>query len=128
MVMEFWTAATPNGWKVSIMLEELKEAGVDLPEVEVKALSLMDGDQFSDEFSAINPNQKIPGLVNDGVSLMESCAILLYLGETYPIDGEVDFSGFATVYELEVGVALKPLLYSIQRNYLIQKNAHALSS
>ena len=47
MEMELWTAASPNGWKVSIMLEELKEAGIELPEVEVKNLSLMDGDQFS---------------------------------------------------------------------------------
>ena len=36
--MELWTAPSPNGWKVSIMLEELQEAGVTLPEVEVKFL------------------------------------------------------------------------------------------
>ena len=39
MEMDLWTAASPNGWKVSIMLEELKEAGIELPEVEVKNLS-----------------------------------------------------------------------------------------
>lgn len=71
MEMELWTAASPNGWKVSIMLEELKEAGIELPEVEVKNLSLMDGDQFSDEFTAVNPNQKIPGLVDGDVRIME---------------------------------------------------------
>ena len=69
--MELWIAASPNGWKVSIMLEELKEAGIELPEVEVKNLSLMDGDQFSDEFTAVNPNQKIPGLVDGNVRIME---------------------------------------------------------
>ena len=53
------------------MLEELKEAGIELPEVEVKNLSLMDGDQFSDEFTAVNPNQKIPGLVDGDVRIME---------------------------------------------------------
>ncbi len=82
--MDLWTAASPNGWKVSIMLEELKEAGIELPEVEVKNLSLMDGDQFSDEFTAVNPNQKIPGLVDGDVRIMESCAILQYLGEKFP--------------------------------------------
>ena len=82
--MELCTAASPNGWKVSIMLEELKEAGIELPEVEVKNLSLMDGDQFSDEFTAVNPNQKIPGLVDGDVRIMESCAILQYLGEKFP--------------------------------------------
>jgi len=84
MTMELWTAASPNGWKVSIMLEELKEAGIELPEVEVKKLSLMDGDQFSDEFTAVSPNQKIPGLVDGNVRMMESCAILQYLGEKFP--------------------------------------------
>ena len=82
--MELWTAATPNGWKISIMLEELKEAGVELPDLEVKTLSLIDGDQFSEEFTGISPNQKIPGLVDGNIRLMESCAILLYLAETYP--------------------------------------------
>ena len=53
------------------MLEELKEAGIELPEVEVKNLSLMDGDQFFDEFTAVNPNQKIPGLVDGDVRIME---------------------------------------------------------
>ncbi len=82
--MELWTAPSPNGWKVSIMLEELQEAGVTLPEVEVKFLDLQGGDQFSDEFTAISPNQKIPGLVDGDIRMMESCAILQYLGEKYP--------------------------------------------
>lgn len=84
MTIELWTAATPNGWKVSIMIEELKEAGVALPEVEVHTVSLGEGEQFSDVFTAISPNQKIPGLVHGAQRLMESCAILNYLGETFP--------------------------------------------
>ena len=84
MAMELWTWGTPNGWKVSIMLEELKEAGVALPPVEVRHVNLMDREQFSEAFTAINPNQKIPGLVDGDSKLMESCAILLYLAEKYP--------------------------------------------
>ena len=84
MAIELWTWATPNGWKVSIMLEELIEAGVELPPIEVHEVNIGARQQFSDEFTAIVPNQKIPGLVDGDTRLMESCAILLYLAETYP--------------------------------------------
>ena len=57
MTMELWTWATPNGWKVTIMLEELREAGVELPHVEVIGVDLFNRDQFSEEFTAISPNQ-----------------------------------------------------------------------
>lgn len=83
-VLELWTWGTPNGWKISIMLEELREFGVDLPPIEVHNVSLVDREQFSEEFSRISPNQKIPGLVDGDRTLMESCAILLYLAEKYP--------------------------------------------
>ena len=86
MSMELLTAPTPNGWKVAIMLEELREAGVELPDVRVRMIDLSAGEQFSEAFTAINPNQKIPALVDGGRTLMESCAILQYLGEKYPTD------------------------------------------
>ncbi len=84
--MEIWTAATPNGWKVSIMIEELIEAGVDLPEFQVRNISLVAGEQFTPEFTARNPNQKIPVLIDGDLSIMESCAILQYLAEKHPTD------------------------------------------
>ncbi len=84
MALEVWTAATPNGWKVSIMVEELREAGVPLPDLRVRAIELMKGEQFSAEFTAANPNQKIPVLIDGGRSIMESCAILQYLAEKHP--------------------------------------------
>ena len=82
--MELWTAATPNGWKVTIMMEELKEAGVELPPIEVHAVDLMAGEQFSDAFTARNPNQRIPVLVDGDKNIFESGAILQYLGEKFP--------------------------------------------
>ena len=82
--MKLWTAATPNGWKVSIMLEELKEAGVSLPEIEVTTINLAKGEQFSAEFTQHNLNQKIPVLIDGQRNVMESCAILQYLAEKYP--------------------------------------------
>ena len=82
--MEFWTAATPNGWKVSIMLEELKQAGADLPAIAVHTVDLLAGEQFSDRFTALNPNQRIPVLVDQGRNIFESGAILQYLAEKFP--------------------------------------------
>ena len=82
--MELWTAATPIGWKVNIMIEELIEAGVQMPEVTIRAIDLGKGEQFTEEFTQHNPNQKIPVLIDDEISVMESCAILQYLGEKYP--------------------------------------------
>ncbi len=81
--LEIYTGATPNGWKITIMMEELKEAGVVLPEVNYHTVSL-GGDQFTDEYTAMNPNQKLPTIVHDGRVIIESCAILQYLGEKFP--------------------------------------------
>ncbi|MDJ0847219.1 MAG: glutathione binding-like protein [Myxococcota bacterium] len=84
MSLELWTSPTPNGWKVTIMVEELVEAGVPLPDLEIRTIDLGAGEQFSEAFRARNPNQKIPVLIDEERSVMESCAILLYLGEKYP--------------------------------------------
>jgi GST-like protein len=83
MTMELWTAATPNGWKVSIMIEELIEAGVNLGEVSVRNINLAKGEQFTEEFLAHNANAKIPVLLDGERSVMESCAILQYLAEKF---------------------------------------------
>lgn len=82
--LALWTAATPNGWKVSIMIEELRELEIALPSIEVITVDIMNGEQFSDTFTAVSANQKIPGLVHGDIRLMESCAILQYLGEQFP--------------------------------------------
>lgn len=84
--MKLLTAGTPNGWKVSIMVEELVESGLIDHEVEVQAIDLMAGEQFTPEFTQHCPNQKIPALVDGDISLMESCAILQYLAEKYSSD------------------------------------------
>ena len=86
MTLELWTSPTPNGWKVSIMIEELIEAGVDLGEVDVRIINLLKGEQFEDDFVERNPNSKIPTLRHNGRDIIESCAILQYLGEQFPTD------------------------------------------
>ena len=80
-MIDLYTWSTPNGRKISIMLEELA-----VPYT-VHAINIGAGDQFAREFIAINPNSKIPAIVDtdgpDGqpISLMESGAILIYLAE-----------------------------------------------
>ena len=100
--MELWTAATPNGWKVSIMIEELIEAGSELGEVSVRNIDLAKGEQFSEEFLAHNPNAKIPVLIDGKRSVMESCAILQYLAEKFPSpllpEGEARWDVLPCVY------------------------------
>lgn len=83
-MLELWTSPTPNGWKVSIMIEELKEAGVELQEVSVRTIDLSKGEQFEPDYTERNLNQKIPVLKHGERSIIESCAILTYLGETFP--------------------------------------------
>ena len=82
--MRLLTAPTPNGWKVSIMIEELRGHGYPLEDLEVEYIDLMKGEQFEPAFMAVCPNQKIPALADGEFNLMESCAILQYLGEKFP--------------------------------------------
>ena len=82
--LQLLTSPTPNGWKVTIMLEELREAGVDVADVEVRTINLGKGEQFEDFFTRVSPNQKIPGMIDGDRTRFESCAILQYLGEKYP--------------------------------------------
>lgn len=75
MAITLFTAPTPDGYKVSIALEEL-----GLP-YEVVALDLAKGDQKQPAFLKINPNGKVPALLDDGHAIMESAAILIWLAE-----------------------------------------------
>ena len=74
-MIDFYTAATPNGWKVSMALEEMEL------KYSLKLVNLSAGDQHTPEFRAINPNGRIPAIVDDGFAVFESGAILLYLAE-----------------------------------------------
>ena len=72
-MLTLYTAATPNGYKVSVALEEMA-----LP-YEVRKLDLYKGEQKEPWFLAINPNGRVPALVDDGFAVFESGACLLYL-------------------------------------------------
>lgn len=76
-MIDLYTFTTPNGRKASIMLEE-----VELP-YNVHKIDITKNDQFTPEFVAINPNSKIPAIVDHdtGITVFESGAILIYLAE-----------------------------------------------
>ncbi|HTB89525.1 MAG TPA: glutathione S-transferase N-terminal domain-containing protein [Steroidobacteraceae bacterium] len=75
MAITLYTAPTPNGWKVSIALEEM-----GLP-YEVRVIDFAANEQKADWYVKLNPNGRIPTLVDDGFALFESGAILIYLAE-----------------------------------------------
>jgi GST-like protein len=74
-MIDFYYWPTPNGWKVSIPLEE-----GGLP-YRVIPVNIGKGDQFKPEFLAISPNNRMPAIVDDGIPVFESGAILLHLAE-----------------------------------------------
>jgi GST-like protein len=84
--LQLHSLATPNGVKVTVMLEELLELGF-AAEYDAYLINIGDGDQFGSGFVAINPNSKIPALLDrstqPGIRVFESGAILLYLAEKF---------------------------------------------
>ena len=85
--LQLYSLATPNGVKVTVMLEELLQMGVDDAEYDAWLIKIRDGDQFSSGFVKLNPNSKIPVLVDHSLSppirVFESGNILLYLAEKF---------------------------------------------
>jgi GST-like protein len=85
--LQLYSLATPNGVKVTVMLEELLALGHSGAEYDAWLIKIGDGDQFGSGFVAINPNSKIPALVDRSgptpIRVFESGAILLYLAEKF---------------------------------------------
>jgi len=85
--LQLYSLATPNGVKVTVMLEELLERGHKGAEYDAYTIRIGDGDQFGSDFVAINPNSKIPALLDHSTPtptrVFESGAILLYLAEKF---------------------------------------------
>ena len=83
---QLYSLATPNGQKVGILFEELLEAGFDA-EYDAWLIDINKGDQFSSGFVALNPNSKIPALLDrsgvEPIRVFESGAILLHLAEKF---------------------------------------------
>ncbi len=85
--LQLYSLATPNGQKVTIMLEELLALGHSGADYDAWLIRIGDGDQFSSGFVAVNPNSKIPALLDRSgsapIRVFESGAILMYLAEKF---------------------------------------------
>ena len=85
--LQLYSLATPNGVKVTIMLEELLALGHQGAEYDAWLISIMQGDQFGSGFVEVNPNSKIPALMDrsgpEPIRVFESGAILLHLAEKF---------------------------------------------
>ena len=85
--LQLYSQGTPNGQKVTILLEELLAAGHSGAEYDAWLISIMDGDQFGSGFVSINPNSKIPALLDcsgaEPIRVFESGAIMLHLAEKF---------------------------------------------
>ena len=93
--LQLYSLGTPNGVKVTVMLEELLAAGHPGAEYDAWLIRIQDGDQFGSGFVSVNPNSKIPALVDHSgrtpIRVFESGAMLIYLAEKFgaflPTDG-----------------------------------------
>lgn len=85
--LQLYSLATPNGVKVTILLEELLALGHEGAEYDAHLIRINEGEQFGSDFVAINPNSKIPALLDHSTSpptrVFESDAILVYLAEKF---------------------------------------------
>jgi GST-like protein len=85
--LQLYSLATPNGVKVTVLLEELLALGKNDAEYDAYLIDISEGDQFSSGFVAANPNSKIPALIDRSTTpptrVFESGAILVYLAEKF---------------------------------------------
>ena len=97
--LQLYSLATPNGVKVTVMLEELLELDKQDAEYDAYLINIGEGDQFGSDFVAINPNSKIPAMLdrstNPPTRIFESGAILIYLAEKFEAFYPGDFSARA---------------------------------
>ncbi len=85
--IQLYSVGSPNGQKVTVLLEELLEKGISGAEYDAWCIGIMDGDQFGSGFVDVNPNSKIPAMMDHSTPkptrIFESGAILLYLAEKF---------------------------------------------
>ncbi|MDP2548457.1 glutathione-dependent disulfide-bond oxidoreductase [Oceanobacter sp. 4_MG-2023] len=95
--LQLYSMGTPNGIKITVMLEELLAAGKTAAEYDAWMIQIVDGDQFSSGFVDVNPNSKIPALLDYSVTppqrVFESGSILMYLAEKFDAFIPTDAAG-----------------------------------
>ena len=84
---QLYSLATPNGVKVTVLFEELLEAGHSEAEYDAYTVNIMEGEQFGSDFVSINPNSKIPALIDQSgdepFRIFESGAMMIHLAEKF---------------------------------------------
>lgn len=94
--LQVYSLGTPNGVKVTIFLEELRELGLKEADYDLFKIAIGQGEQFGSDFVAINPNSKIPALLDKSgeqdVRVFESASILLYLADKFQVLIPTDFA------------------------------------
>src|SRR6202521_869202 len=102
--LQLYSLGTPNGVKVTVLLEELLGLGHGGAEYDAWLIKIGDGEQFGTGFVAVNPNSKIPALVDRSgpspIRVFESGAILLYLAEKFGAFSIASQHGDATLPQL----------------------------
>ena len=87
--LQLYSMGTPNGVKVTILLEELLALGISAAEYDAWLINISQGDQFGSGFVEVNPNSKIPALLDrsgaEPIRVFESVAILMYLAEKFGV-------------------------------------------
>lgn len=95
--IQLYSLGTPNGVKVTILLEELLALGIKEAEYNAHLINIMEGDQFTSGFVEINPNSKIPAMIDysseQNISVFESASILLYLAQKFDRFIPTDLAG-----------------------------------
>lgn len=85
--LQLYSLATPNGVKITVLLEELLALGIEGAEYDAHLIKIGDGEQFGSGFVAVNPNSKIPAMMDHSTEpptrIFESGAILLYLAQKF---------------------------------------------
>lgn len=96
---QLYSLATPNGVKVTVLFEELLEAGFSDAEYDAWIINIMEGEQFGSGFVGVNPNSKIPALVDNSgdqpINIFESGAMMLHLAEKFNAFIPTDANGRA---------------------------------
>jgi len=114
--LQLYSLATPNGVKVTVMLEELLALGKDA-EYDAYLINIGEGDQFGRGFVAANPNSKIPAMVDHSTSpptrIFESGAILVYLAEKFGVF--LDAKSYTNVVRWATEIQERPALQRGER-------------
>ena len=117
---QLYSLGTPNGVKVTIMLEELLELGEANAEYDAWLINIQEGAQFSSGFVGVNPNSKIPALLDRSgdkpVRVFESGAILLHLADKFghymPKDGD-SRAEYSTPFQIDANMGLTAAVYEM---------------